>query len=84
MTNPLYTLECAISACHDITNNTHRRHVREAADKTKAGALADFVNGAKWEDGEDIIDNDQFRYGVEFADSYQDNFVREIIAIIDA
>lgn len=84
MTNPLYTLECAISACHDITRMVHRIHIATAAASTKAGALADFVNGIRWEAGEDTIDNDQFRQGVEFASAHDKNFIREFLIIIDA
>jgi hypothetical protein len=83
MTNPLYTLEIAIENCHDITRQVYRDHITRAAGLTNAGALADFVNGIRWEAGEDTIDNDQFRRGVEFNESNGIKFVRAILEILE-
>lgn len=75
----MLTLSNAISRFID---NGNVAQLEAARDLTTTKILNDVCAGIRWEDGEDTIASDAFKFGLEIAQSYNQNKVWEILAII--
>lgn len=73
------TIQNAISRFID---NGDCFQLSQAVDKTPAKILNEICDGIRWEDGEDTIDSEAFRYGLEIAENYDLHKVIEIRQIL--
>ena len=74
-----------VGISHAIGNYAENRNASElarAVEKVPAKILNDICAGIYYEDGEDVIDSEEFRYGLEIAESYDTHKVIEIRQIL--
>ncbi len=75
----LITIQNAITNFMDTNSYSG---LSSAVEKTKAHILNEICDGIRWEDGEDTIDSDAFRYGVEIAANYSFHMTCELRQIL--